>query len=76
MKLRLADHELHVLALAALELHAVDAADEVDGHAVAVAGGAVGLDLVAHAALDQVGQRLVDGLVGRRRPPRARASAR
>ena len=33
----LAEHELHVLALAALERLAVDPADEVDGDAVAVA---------------------------------------
>ena len=63
-ELALADHELDVLALAALELHPVDAADEIDGQAVAVARRSVGLDLVAVARSDQLAQRLVDGLVG------------
>ena len=43
----LADDQLHVLALAALELLPVDAADEIDGQPVAVAGGPVRLRLVA-----------------------------
>ncbi len=59
----LAHDERHVLALAAFELLAVDAAHEVNRQTVALAGGTARLRLMPDGALDQIVHRLVDGFL-------------
>ena len=60
-----ADHELNALALAAVERHAVDGADEVDGDAVALLGlGALGLRRIGPALVGDALDRLVDVAIG------------
>src|SRR5581483_4604754 len=61
---RLPYDQLHILALAALERLAADAAHEIDGEPVAVARGPIRLHLVPRGALGEARQALVDGLVG------------
>eukprot|EP01022_Parablepharisma_sp_SALTPOND_P014695 TRINITY_DN2018_c0_g1_i2.p1 TRINITY_DN2018_c0_g1~~TRINITY_DN2018_c0_g1_i2.p1 ORF type:complete len:1935 (-),score=514.39 TRINITY_DN2018_c0_g1_i2:42295-48099(-) len=71
-----AQYEREGFSLATLEFHAIDLADEVDGHAVAVLGRLVGtavavrallaLDVVVHALLAQDVDGLVDFSVGDR----------
>ncbi len=69
----LTDHQRQVLGLAAVELGAVDAADEIDGQAVAVAGGAAFLGLMGGIALGQALESLGRHRRRGRRPTCARA---